>query len=177
MSKEENRQIYKLATNKAILDVQDCLDIGKIRVVLVDYSDRSNTKTLSHYMDIPAAKVVFNDILTGYFKTGYKDARYIEYKGTPNKGENGEAEARVLEIGYFEKDKQGKPRNYPYAIKIERGVGKLTDTGAVTMVGKPEESLYIMASEFDMRRLAVTLLDYIRQWETLNFKQRYKTAD
>jgi hypothetical protein len=175
---EENRsiQIFKLATNKAILDIQDCLNIGKIRVVLVDYSDKSNTKTLSHYVDIPAAKVVLGDILSGRFRSCYKDSRYTEYKGSP-KGPDGNPESRVLQIGYFETDRQGRPMNYPYAIKIERGLGRVTDTGAVTMVGKPTESLYIMTSEFDMRRLAVTVLDYVRQYETIYFKQRRKTSE
>jgi hypothetical protein len=44
-------------------------------------------------------------------------------------------------------------------------------TGAVRMA-QATDSLTLLMSEWDARRMAQTVLDYIRDWETVNFRKR-----
>ncbi len=59
----------------------------------------------------------------------------------------------------------------PYVIKIDNGVGEVVGAGAVKMV-KQTDSLAVLLPEFEARKLALTVLDYIHQWETVNFRKR-----
>jgi len=59
----------------------------------------------------------------------------------------------------------------PYVLKIDNGVGEAMDSGAVKMVNATD-SLTLLMPEWDARRMAQTVLDYIRDWETINFRKR-----
>jgi hypothetical protein len=93
-------------------------------------------------------------------------ARWIEHKGSPVEGG---FEARTLEIQYLD------PQQWknPYSIRIRRGVGEQIGQGAVKMV-KVEEEVAMLLPEADARRMALTVFDYLRAWETVNLRTRQK---
>lgn len=146
-------QVAKLATNRAILDVSAAFEKEPWKVVwiLVDY-EREPSVTVRHYMDPDVALVLCEAIVLGTFPKDFPRG-FTEYKGTPRP--DGPPEARVLSIWY---DPQ---KQYRYGLKIERGVGEIIGAGAVKMVER-QEAVSFSATEFDMRRLAVQLRDYIR---------------
>ena len=146
-------QVAKLATNRAILDVSAAFETEPWKVVwiLVDY-EREPRVTVRHFMDPDVALVLSEAIILGTFPRDFPKG-FTEYKGTPRP--DGPPEARVLSIWY---DPQ---KQYRYGIRIERGVGEVIGAGAVKMVER-QESVAFAATEFDMRRLAVQLRDYIR---------------
>lgn len=148
--------ITNLANSKTALNIQDCLEIGKICLMVVDYQNRSAIKTFSHYMDVPAAKVLFETVMRGQFTQAFPQG-YQEFKGSSN-GPDGKPESRVLQITA---ETGGKFR---YGISLLKGEGRETDTGAIVPVG-PQEKLFVSVAPFDMKKIAVTTLDYIRAHE------------
>lgn len=155
---ESWEQIAKLATNRAILDVSAAFQSEPWKVVwiLVDY-ERQPHVTVRHFMDPDVAKVLCEEILLGTFPQSFEKG-FTEYKGTPRA--DGPAEARVLSIWY------DASRQYRYGVRIERGTGEVMGAGAVKMVER-QESVTLSATEFDMKRLAVAVRDYIRDAELL----------
>jgi hypothetical protein len=59
----------------------------------------------------------------------------------------------------------------PYVLKIDNGMGEAMESGAVKMV-RATDSLTLLMPEWDARRMAQSVLDYIRDWETVNFRRR-----
>ena len=154
-------QIYKTATDKTILDISDLMNFSqpkKNRIVftLVDYQPdhkiEGKSPYVCHYTDPGSAKTLCWQIMTGKLIDNFQ-----EFKGS-----NGQA--RVLTISV---DRKSRPK-YPYSIKIDVGEGKELESGIVQMV-KRERGISINLSEFDMIRLAITLLDYIRAKEFAYF--------
>lgn len=160
----QRRQLVKIATNKAILDISDALNTeprrSKVLFILVDYS-KQPTVQVRHFVDPDTAKVLALEIINNTFPITFPKG-YIEYKGSPN-GPDGTPEARVLSITY------DANRNYPYTIRIDRGDGQVVGSGAIKMVNR-KESVSIPVSVFDMKRAAVTVLDYVRAWENYHFR-------
>lgn len=161
-NQNRRRQLVKIATNKAILDISDALNKeprrSKLLIILVDYSKQPSVQ-VRHYIDPDAAKVLAWEILNNTFPTTFSNG-YTEYKGSPV-GPDGGPEARVLTITY------DSSRNYPYTVRIDRGDGQVTASGAIKMVNR-KDSVSIPVSVFDMKRAAITILDYIRAWESRN---------
>jgi len=154
-------QVYKYVTKDKVLDIGDMLSPdpkrSKLSITIVEFDERFKAKTrVKHYVDSDDFKLVCRDILSGCF------SEWTDHKGTVH---DGTPEARVLNI-----KKDEKFRN-PFVMKIDNGVGEVIGAGAVKMV-LARESLSIFLPEFEARKLALAVLDYIRQWETLNFRKR-----
>lgn len=154
-------QIFKQVTKDRLLDIGDMLNVdtrrNKIVFTLVEFDDeyRSTTR-VRHYVDVADAKLVCYDILNGLF------SEWSDHKGTPH--DDG-LQARILTIRKDPKYRQ------PYVIKIDNGVGEQLPGGAVKMA-QTTDSLTILLSEWDARKMALTLLDYIHNWEVVNFRKR-----
>lgn len=155
---ENWEQIAKLATSRAILDVSAAFerDPWKVVWILVDY-EREPHRHVRHFMDPDVAKVLCEEILLGTFPRTFPKG-FTEFKGTPRP--SGPPEARVLTI-WYDPDKQ-----YRYGVRIERGTGEIIGAGAVKMVER-QETVSFAATELDMKRLAVSLRDFIRDQELL----------
>lgn len=154
-------QIYKYVTKDRLLDIGDMLNLeqrrNKIAFTLVEFNEKHNATTrVRHYVDTADFKLVCWDILNGIF------TEWTDHKGT--KAEEG-FQARVLTVRKDIKYRQ------PYVVKIDNGIGEELPGGAVKMV-KATESLTLLMPEFEARKMAQTILDYIRDWETINFKKR-----
>lgn len=167
-TRELNRvQIFKQVTKDRLLDIGDMFSLdtrrNKVAISLVAFDEEYHATTrVRHYIDVSDAKLVCYDILNGFF------TEWTDHKGTPAKGENGEEgqlQARILTMRKDPKYRQ------PYVIKIDNGVGEQLPGGAVKMV-ETTDSLTILLSEWDARKMAISVLDYIRDWETVNFRKR-----
>lgn len=161
-------QIFKQVAKDRLLDIGDMLSLDprrhKIAVSLVEFdADYRAVSKVRHYVDVADAKLVCHDILTGVF------TEWADYKGTPARGGGDGADAglqaRVLTIRRDPKYRQ------PYVIKVDNGVGEQLPGGAVKMA-QTTESLTILLSDWDARKMALAVLDYIRDWETINFRKR-----
>lgn len=162
-------QVFVLKTDKRIFEALDSLNenpkFSKIKLNLVNHEQKP-VVMVSHNMDPDAAKVVALDILNGTFQG------YTEYKGSASsKRADGKPEARVLKIT------KNDPAKYriPYSVTVEVGAGEVIGQGAVKMVQK-EQSVTVFLSEFDMKRFAVSVLDYIRAWEAARISARLNAA-
>lgn len=168
MANEINRvQIFKHVTKDRLLDIGDMLSLDrnrcKIAVSIVAFDEEYHATTrVRHYLDATDAKLICYDILNCFF------TEWTDHKGTPAKGEDGEAGKLSARICTIRKDPKYRQ---PYVVKIDNGIGEQLPGGAVKMV-ESTDSLTILLSEWDARKLAHTLLDYIRDWETVNFRKR-----
>ena len=161
-------QVYRYVTKNRVLDIGDMLNIesrrSKIALTLVDFDENYRATTrVRHFADTPDFKLICHDILAGSF------SEWTDHKGGPVRGGDGQAEgalqARVLTLRKDAKYRQ------PYVWKVDNGVGEALTGGAVRLV-RATESLTLLMSEWDARRMAQTVLDYIRDWEIVNFRKR-----
>jgi hypothetical protein len=155
-------QIYKHVTKDRLLEVSDMLNLetrrSKIAFTLLEFDENFKATTrVRHYADTADFKLVCWDILNNCF------GEWTDHKGSPQHDEG--LQARVLTIRRDVKYRQ------PFVIKIDNGVGESMTGGAVKMV-RATDSLTLLLSEWDARRMAQTVLDYIRDWETVNFRKR-----
>ena len=116
---------------------------------------KAETK-VRHYVDSSDFKLVCWDTLNGLL------TEWADHKGSPT--QEG-IQARILTFRRDVKYRQ------PYILKIDNGEGETFNDGAVKMM-KVTGSLTLLMPEFDARRMAQTVLDYIRDWETVNFRRR-----
>ncbi len=155
-------QIYKYVTKDRVLDISDMLSLdprrNKVAFTLLEFDENYKAKTrVRHFVDAPDFKLVCWDILHGTF------GEWTDHKGSAH--EDG-FQARVFTLRKDVKYRQ------PYVLKIDNGVGEaIGGSGAVKMV-RATESLTLLMPEWDARRMAQTVLDYIRDWETVNFRKR-----
>lgn len=160
-----NVQIYRYVTKDRILDVSDMLSLdsrrNKLSITLVEY-DKNYTAVnrVKHYVDAEPFKVVCWQILHDAFE------EWVDHKGTVH---DNKPEARVLTI-----KKDTRYRN-PYGIRIDNGDGEVMGAGAIKMI-KQTASLSILLPDFEAKRLALTVLDYVRAWELINFRKRREAA-
>lgn len=154
-------QIFRLVVKDKILDLTDLLAFdprrSKIVVTLVEFDDANKaTQRVRHYIDADDMKLICHDLLAGGF-TSFEDQ-----KGTVH---DDYTEARVLSL-----KKETKYRQ-PYVLRIDNGQGEVYGVGQVKMI-KATESLTIQMPEFEVRKLALVVLDYIREWEMIHFRKR-----
>lgn len=156
-------QIYKHVTRDRVLDISDMLNLetkrSKVAFTLLEFDENYKAKTrVRHYADVPDFKLVCWDILNGVF------AEWTDHKGSPSHDGQG-MQARVMTLRKDVKYRQ------PYVLKIDNGMGEAMESGAVKMV-RATDSLTLLMPEWDARRMAQSVLDYIRDWETVNFRRR-----
>ena len=154
-------QIFKHVTKDRLFDVSDMLNIdtrrNKIALTLVEMDDQMRmVRRVRHYLDVADAKLLCYDILNGFF------AEWSDQKESPQEDS---LQARVFTIRKDPRYRQ------PYVIKIDNGEGEQLPGGAVKMV-QTTESLTVLLSEWEARKMALTVIDYIRDWETVNFRKR-----
>lgn len=157
-------QIHKYVTRDRILDIGDMLSLemrrSKISLTLIEFDDNYKATTkVRHYVDTADFKLVCHDILHGTF------TEWSDHKGTAS--DDG-VRARSLTMRKDVKYRQ------PFVIKIDNGDGETMPGGAIKMV-RATESLTVLLAEFEARKLAQTVLDYIRDWETVNFRRRQES--
>lgn len=156
--KPRNYRLVRHVTRSRILDVRDCLDIGKLRIELVEFEQGGGARAaVEHYAEPDAIALLCWDVLNGR-----PWEKYVEFKGGPK---DGKIVSRVLCIERVE------ARN-PVKISVSRGPGEQTGAGAVKPAGKPEVSIGVLLSEQDARRIAFSILRHLAAWETATYHAR-----
>ena len=154
-------QIFRFVAKDKILDITDLLAFdpkrSKIAFTLVEFDDNNKaTQRVRHYVDADDFKLVCHDLLAGTFIT------FEDQKGSAH---DDYTEARVLSF-----KKEAKYRQ-PFVLRIDNGQGEVYGQGQVKMV-KATDSLTIQMPEFDARKMALVVLDYIHEWEMIHFRKR-----
>ena len=154
-------QIFRFVTKDKILDITDLLAFdpkrSKVAFTLVEFDEHNKaTQRVRHYVDADDMKLVCHDLLAGTF-TSFEDQ-----KGSAH---DDYTEARVLSF-----KKEAKYRQ-PYVLRVDNGQGEVYGQGQVKMI-KATDTLTIQMPEFEARKLALTVLDYVRQWEMIHFRKR-----
>ena len=154
-------QIFRFVAKDKILDITDLLAFdpkrSKVAFTLVEFDEHNKaTQRVRHYVDADDMKLVCHDLLAGTF-TSFEDQ-----KGSVH---DDYTEARVLSF-----KKESKYRQ-PYILRVDNGQGEVYGQGQVKML-KATDSLTIQMPEFEARKLALTVLDYVHQWETIHFRKR-----
>jgi len=154
-------QVFKYVTRDRVLDISEMLSLeprrSKIAFTLVEFDENHKaTARVKHYADAADFKLVCWDILRDSFD------EWTDHKGTVY--DDG-IQARVLSLRKDTKYRQ------PFVLKIDNGHGEALTGGGVRMT-EVRDSLTLLLPEFEARKLAQTVLDYIRDWETVNFRRR-----
>ncbi len=154
-------QIHRFVAKDKILDITDMLTHdpkrSKLAFTLVEFDEQYKaTQRVRHYVDADDLKLVCHDLLAGTF------TQFEDQKGSAH---DDYTEARVLSL-----KKETKYRQ-PYVLRIDNGQGEVYGTGQVKMV-KATDSLTIQMTDFEARKLALVVLDYVRQWEMIHFRKR-----
>ena len=154
-------QIHRFVAKDKILDITDMLAHdprrSKLAFTLVEFDEQYKaTQRVRHYVDSDDLKLVCHDLLAGTF------TQFDDQKGSAH---DDHTEARVLSL-----KKETKYRQ-PYVLRIDNGQGEVYGTGQVKMV-KATDSLTIQMTEFEARKLALVVLDYVREWEMIHFRKR-----
>ena len=155
-------QIFRfVAKDNKILDICDLLAYdpkrSKLTFTLVEFDDTyKSTQRVRHYVDADDFKLVCHDLLAGTF-TSFEDQ-----KGSAH---DDHTEARVLSL-----KKETKYRQ-PFVLRIDNGQGEVYGNGQVKMV-RATDSLTIQMPEFEARKMALVVTDYIQQWEMIHFRKR-----
>lgn len=154
-------QIFRHVTRDRLLEISDLLSFdpkrSKIVFTLLEFGeDHRATVRVRHYADAADFKLVCWDLLNGVF------SEWTDHKGTAYEDS---VQARTLTL---RKD----PRyRHPFVLQIDNGTGSALPGGAIRME-EVRETLTLLLPEFEMRRLAQTVLDYVRDWETVHFRRR-----
>ncbi len=154
-------QIFRFVAKDKILDICDLLAFdprrSKLAFTLVEFDDSHKaTQRVRHYVDTDDFKLVCHDLLSGAFTS------FDDHKGSAH---DDYTEARTLSL-----KKESKYRQ-PFVLRIDNGQGEVYGTGQVKMV-KATDSLTIQMPEFEARKMALVVLDYVQQWEMLYFRKR-----
>ena len=154
-------QIYRLVAKDKLLDITDLLAFdpkrSKVAFTLVELDESNKAAArVRHYVDADDMKLVCHDLLAGTF-TSFEDQ-----KGSAH---DDYTEARVLSF-----KKESKYRQ-PFVLRIDNGQGEVYGQGQVKMV-KATDSLTLQMPEFEARKMALVVLDYIHQWEMIHFRKR-----
>ena len=151
----ERYRIYSHITKSRFLHIEDCLDIGKLRLFGGEYQrGQGATATAAHYLDAPDARVLLSDLAWG------KAVDYGEYKGTAN---GGQAVSRVLKV---------KTNGDKVWIRLENGPGQVIGEGAVKPAGEPEAVVNVPFIIWEARRLALTVQAHLDAWTVITFRER-----
>ena len=154
-------QIFRFVAKDKILDITDLLAAdpkrSKLAFTLVQFDEHFKATTrVRHYVDTDDFKLVCHDLLAGTF------AAFEDQKGSAH---DDYTEARVLSL-----KKETKYRQ-PYVLRIDNGQGETYGQGQVKMV-KVQDTLSVQMPEWDARKMALVVTDYVQQWETIHFRKR-----
>ena len=160
-------QIFRYVAKDKILDLTDLLAFdprrSKIAFTLVEFDDHNKaTQRVQHYVDADDMKLVCHDLLAGLF-TSFEDQKGGDK--TDRRTAEIYTEARVLSF-----KKEAKYRQ-PFVLRIDNGQGEVYGQGQVKMV-KATDSLTIQLPEWEARKMAVVVGDYIKDFEIIHFRKR-----
>lgn len=154
-------KIYKHIANGVIFEIYDMLSVeskyNKVAFSLITLDEQKHMVTrVRHYVDVDDIKLVCLDLLIDKFVEfrDYKGSRHIDY-----------SEARTLTLA------KSSDTSSNVVLRIENGVGDIQANGAIRME-RVTDAVSIELTEWEMRKIAIVLRDYIEQWELIHFRSR-----
>ncbi|MCP4422826.1 MAG: hypothetical protein GY805_39960 [Chloroflexi bacterium] len=169
-------RIHSHVTQSKFLHVEDALNIGKIRLFAGEYRKNSGMNAHSHhFIDLADARVIFAALAHGEQGFAHK-----EYKGTPPQAGHldglgaGSEQGRRTGSGAISRVLSVKVKGQNVYIELKSGPGKLTNTGAITPNGSAEVEINVSFKLYEARRLAASVLAYIRAWDVMRMLANQK---
>ncbi len=138
-----------------------------VGIVLQDYSKGTGDKTVRVTANLPPE---FFAYALSRVEQGAETFDYQEDKIFGEPDQNGFSKVTKLMIKRASVGTDGKPRNYPWCIKIENGTGvkESTEIGGVHMKKgsyQMERSVYVNINDYDFFTLMYRTVRYIQAWE------------
>lgn len=185
-----SRQITKYATNKKLIEFTDkmrapAVDFyahiqangdkdkdGKninslIGITMLDYSAGTGGKTVSVDANVSPDELLY---VFSKLQQGVESFEFTQEKIFGEADDKGKSSVTKLKIIRATKDKNGKPRNYPWYVQIENGKGIKSQnaTGGFYMQGgtyEMEKSVFININDVDMFKLLSRVSSFVSVWE------------
>jgi len=187
--KSNPRQIVRFMNNKVLLAFQDNMQVetgenasaihnqySKVRMTLMDYSQGKGTKAVivNCNMDIDTVKYIAETILNGV-AVDFKESKILSYK----KDDTGKSPVIHVNIKYCTDEKTGQPLSSPWMFSVANGNGIADQTqtgGTVCRKGSYKKigEVKVYMSEADCFKTLITVRDYIRNFEIVNFASLMK---
>lgn len=169
--------------------------IGKMVLNFVSYDDSKaegerKKEEITIFMDFDEFELLVNDVLSGKIPklaqkelqetkasgNKYPKAVYLLRGGTSAeklaaKGKSrpdGKAEARVLEIA------PSVMSGYDFVLTAKVGPGNESDTGLISLAGKPEKQLRIPLTADNLKKMLIVGRSHIQVWRTIEYASYYK---
>ena len=140
---------------------------SNIGIKLQDYSNGTGDKMVvaEFNMSPKDIKYVFSRLNIGQTNFELK-----QDKISPTVNEDGKSFVSKLTIVRASVGTDGKPRNYPWTIKVENGYGKAAkaQTGGTYIMPnsyKPEKSVFVNINDQDLFKLLDEVTTFINAWE------------
>ncbi|MCP4417964.1 MAG: hypothetical protein GY805_15185, partial [Chloroflexi bacterium] len=140
----------------------------KIRLFAGEYRKNSGMNAHGHhFIDLADARVIFVALVHG--EQGFV---HKEYKGTPP--QVNPEQGRRAGSGAISRVLSVKVKEQNVYIELKSGPGKLTNTGAITPNGPTEVEINVSFKLYEARRLAASVLAYIRAWDVMRMLANQK---
>lgn len=163
--KPGNYRIISLRTARRILHVEDCLQLGKIRFDLWDYTRGQGAAAhVDAYLDVDTARVLAAELAS----EGLTTTDGLEELGGGSV--KGQIVARALKV------EMADTRN-PIRISIRNGPGVRQPSGLISPAGGARmTSIQILLSWLDAKRVGLALLHHLQAWATVTYSQRLEAG-
>ena len=162
--KPANHRIISLRQQRRILHVEDCLDIGKVRLDLYEYNkgDGANAH-VDFYLNTDDARVLAAELATGRLVL----TNGLELQGG---GKNGQVTARTFKVE--EADTQN-----PIRLSMANGPGVLLDSGLIAFKkGSKPTRINILIGRYDAKKFGLALLQHLQAWAAATYRDRVSTG-
>lgn len=163
-----NLRIYTYATQRAILHIEDALEIGKIRLDIYQFQRGAGASAnIATYIDADDARYLAHVLITDpeIIGTGWTD-----YKGGANRA-TGEITSRITTLQWTRTDRG----NTGLRVQLSQGPGKLSDNGAVMPAGKLASITTFVPAQTALTA-ALALRDHLHAWATATYYARKETT-
>lgn len=199
------RQICKYQTNKCLIEFNDNLVIAepeaasnihgkysRIQLVAMDYSQGTGEKTIiaDYNLNPETAKYIAEEVINGVMflenriltcrtqeADTFKFKMFSEQKILSHRSNDaGQSKVTILSIEY------DRSKKYCWIVTVENGlaIAERQPNGGTAMKRgsyKKEKTVRAFISDYDFKKLMITLRDYIRTWETVNLNRLLKARE
>lgn len=151
MTEKHKTRIIERTTQATFFNIEDALEIGKLRFYVGLYKNKHVTARVQHYLDLDDALVLLNDLSWG------KPVELLDFKGIVKAGV---ATSRTMKVNC----KDGK-----VYFKLREGPGQVIGKGAVKPdpKAKPDDFtiVNIGIEKEEARKIAYRVLLYVQGWQ------------
>lgn len=172
-------EIVVWATNKAFLNIYDCLDIERVKFEVASYdrNTRRQTARAVAYVHVNKVRAAFQAVMDGSFPSAWFGK---QEKGEPVLGifeafGGGEQDGQTISRIFRLEVDPGDRRQFalkPYRITVVNGPGVRTRTGGIAPAkGGQATRVSMRFSVAEMREIAAAVLEYITAYTVTHFSE------